>query len=99
MVVSAPFEDVLEVSEYFDGPRNGVALYLGRPHKFRSLWFDVYGADDTANFFELTPLDPESPAPVRMRGIFEVAPDAPVVAAGQLRKLVVRWIPDACASV
>ncbi len=99
MVVAAPFEDVLEVSEYFDGPRIGVALYLGRPHKFRSLWCDVYGPDGTADIFELTPLDTETPAPVRMRGIFEVVPDAAVVAAGQLQRLVVSWAPDVCVSV
>ena len=95
MAVAAPFEDVLEVSEYFDGPRTGVALYLGRPHKFRSLWRDVHGSDDMADVFELTPVDGGTPAPVRMRGTFEVAPDAPIVAAGQLQKLVVSWIPDA----
>ena len=49
MAVVAPFEDVLEVSEYFDGPRTGVALYLGSPHKFRSLWRDVHGSDDMAD--------------------------------------------------
>jgi len=94
MVVAATFEAVLEVSEYFDGPRAGVALCSGRAHRFRSLWRDVYGPDGTPDIFELTPVGAETPVPIRMRGIFKVAPDAPVVAPGQLQKLVVSWAQD-----
>ena len=40
------------------GPRESIADYQGRPHRYVSLWNDV--ADDWANTFELTLVDAES---------------------------------------
>ena len=87
----ATFEEVLDVAEYFDGPRSGVALYRGVAHSFPSRMSDVYGADDEPDIFELVPVSDANALPRFAHATFEVAPDAPVVPSGQLRKLVVAW--------
>lgn len=55
------FEKVVEMADYYDGPRAGVALLRGQPHAFRSRMLDVYGADDTLDIFDLAPLGTDSP--------------------------------------
>lgn len=85
------FEPVLEVAEYNDGPRTGVAMFNGEPHAFRSRYEDVDGSDDTLDVFELTPLGGSASGPRLAHATFEVAPDAPQLPAGQLRQLVVSW--------
>ena len=87
----ATFEEVLDVSDYFDGPRSGVALYRGVAHSFRSRMSDVNGADDVRDVFELVPLSDTAASPTFAHATFEVAPDAPIAPRGQLRKLVVAW--------
>jgi hypothetical protein len=32
------FERVHTVSDYFDGPREGLADYCGTPHRYKSVW-------------------------------------------------------------
>ena len=92
--MSGTYEEVLVVTEYFAGPRTGVALFEGRPHAFSSTFADVHPADsETRDVFELTPIDEgvgggES---VLAHGEFDVAPDAAPTYVGELRKLVVRW--------
>jgi hypothetical protein len=59
------FEPVLEIREYHDGPRRGVANFCGKPHTFTSRWLDVYGIEDTPDLFELIPVaDPDASQPV-----------------------------------
>lgn len=55
-------EQVYTMTDYYDGPRCGMADFLGRPHLYRSLWADIdHERDDV---FELFPVD---------QGIFELA--------------------------
>lgn len=52
-MVSAEFEPVLQINEYFDGPRSGIAQCQSEKCNFRSLWKDVDGVDDAPDEFEL----------------------------------------------
>ena len=52
------YERVHTVSDYYDGPREGLADYGGTPHRYKSQW--DHAADDWAETFELTPLDAET---------------------------------------
>lgn len=47
------FERVYTMTDYYDGPRGGIADFEGRPHVYESEW-DV-AADDYANTFRLSP--------------------------------------------
>lgn len=38
-------EHVYTMTEYYDGPRGGVADFRGTPHVYRSLWTDVGNTD------------------------------------------------------
>ena len=50
------FERVYAVRDWYDGPRDGAADYLGRPHRFRSLYLENERWDPDEDRFELTPL-------------------------------------------
>jgi hypothetical protein len=52
------YERVHTVSEYYDGPRDGMADYLGAPHRYKSVWDAA--ADDWTETFELIPVDAET---------------------------------------
>ena len=52
------YERVHTVSDYYDGPREGLADYGGVPHRYKSEWDEA--ADDWAETFELTPVDAET---------------------------------------
>ena len=52
------YERVHSVSDYYDGPRAGVADYGGSPHRYKSEWDEA--ADDWGDTFELTPVDAET---------------------------------------
>lgn len=49
------FERVFTVWDYYDGPRSGIAAYLGQPHHYECEWNKT--ADDYADRFRLTPID------------------------------------------
>jgi hypothetical protein len=49
------FERVYTVDDYFDGPRSGVADYMGRPHHYACEWDK--DADDYADTFALTEIE------------------------------------------
>jgi hypothetical protein len=51
------YECVFTVTEYYDGPRKGIANYHGRPH-FYDCVFDESN-DDYSDLFQLTPVDTE----------------------------------------
>ncbi len=52
------FERIYTVWDYYDGPRSGIAVYLGQPHHYSCEWNKV--ADDYAEWFLLTPIDGEA---------------------------------------
>ena len=43
------------MTDYYDGPRSGVADFSGKPHIYRSLWADI--DHKRADVFELVPID------------------------------------------
>lgn len=56
------YERVFTMTDYYDGPRRGIADFEGRPHFYDSEWDDL---DDMRAFtFRLSPVEP---------GIFELA--------------------------
>ena len=65
MTVAGDFEPVHTVTDYYDGPRGGVADFLGVPHVYRSLWLDVSGLDSDEDRFELSPISRDALALVR----------------------------------
>jgi hypothetical protein len=57
------FEPVHEVSEYYDGPRAGIALFNGDRYRFRSRFLDVTeckGDFESVDIFELARLNHQS---------------------------------------
>ncbi len=50
-----PFERVYTMTDYYDGPRGGIADFDGRPHRSTSHFNDM--ADTLEDFFELQPID------------------------------------------
>lgn len=52
------YERVFTVTEYYDGPRKGIANFLGVPHLYECL-FDE-GKDNFSDQFLLTPIDNET---------------------------------------
>src|SRR5688572_19946270 len=58
IVMDRPFERVYTVTDYYDGPRGGVADFDGSPHVYRGL-FSVSADDWQDDHFELGPLSPE----------------------------------------
>lgn len=53
-----PFEPVFTVWDYYDGPRSGIANYLGQPHYYESEWID--DADNYAETFVVAPIDEDT---------------------------------------
>ena len=68
------FEPVLQLDDWYDGPRSGRALFGGVPHAFRSSMLDVTeyrGEFESADVFELVPLSPPGvAAPVLASAVF-----------------------------
>ena len=52
-----PFERVLQIWDYYDGVRSGVALVDGAPHYFECIWDN--GADNYSDLFHLYPVSEE----------------------------------------
>jgi len=52
------FEIVHTLTDWYDGPRKGIADYCGRPHLFESEWRD--GEDVDVDTFLLMPVDAET---------------------------------------
>ena len=53
-----PWEAVLTMDDWYDGPRVGVAHCQGSPHYYRSLYLDAPKWNPDEDRFELTPLSP-----------------------------------------
>jgi hypothetical protein len=52
------FERVHTIWDYYDGPREGLADFLGQPHYYKSSWDTA--ADDWSPMYELAPVDAET---------------------------------------
>lgn len=52
-----PFERVYTMTDYYDGPRRGIADFDGRPHFYESLF--EHAKDDYAGVYELRAVDEE----------------------------------------
>jgi hypothetical protein len=55
-VLEPGYERVHTMTDYYDGPRKGIADFEGQPHLYESEWDDV--ADDWASTFKLSPVEP-----------------------------------------
>jgi hypothetical protein len=55
--VGSEFETVHTVSDFYDGPRGGIASYKGRPHIYKSMFEDASAGSDV---FLLEPIDEET---------------------------------------
>ena len=51
-------EIVHTVTDYYDGPRGGIADFHGKPHLYSSLWDE--SADDWSDTFLLQPVDEQT---------------------------------------
>lgn len=51
------FERVHTMTDFYDGPRGGIADFEGRPHLYESEWDDF--ADEYAPTFRLSPVAPD----------------------------------------
>lgn len=60
------FERVYTMTDYYDGPRGGIADFERAPHLYGSLWLD-HPDDDDDGRFEPSPVAPEVLEPVPMR--------------------------------
>lgn len=54
------FERVYTVTDYYDGPRGGVADFMGEPHRYRSVYLDSATWDPDEDRFELQPISRET---------------------------------------
>jgi hypothetical protein len=52
------FEPVFTMTDYYDGPRGGIASFRGAPHVYASTWDDA--RDAWADVFELRAIDDET---------------------------------------
>lgn len=52
-----PYERVYTMTDYYDGPRRGIADFDGRPHLYEARFEDAVGYTDT---FELREIDAET---------------------------------------
>jgi len=87
-----PFEHLLRVDHWHDGVREGIALFRGAPHAFRSLAFES-GGDIDDDRFHLTPVDSPEIRPIIARAQFRRSSTAPDPACPPLRPQEVRWLP------
>jgi hypothetical protein len=49
------FEKVFTVTDYYDGPRGGIANFNGKPHLYNC----IFGEQDYSNLYWLTPVNQE----------------------------------------
>jgi hypothetical protein len=52
------YERVFTVTDYYDGPRKGLANFLGKPHLYECIFDQIKG--DYSDLFRLTPIDVET---------------------------------------
>lgn len=56
--LNSSFERVYTMTDYYDGPRGGIASFRGRPHVYESMFADA--RDAYSDVFELRPVDDET---------------------------------------
>lgn len=88
------YEPVVEVVDYYDGPRTGTAYYKGQLVRFRSLSWDTPDFDPDDDRFELSSLGGSPFSPFIAHGEFRVQQPVPDLPAGTLRPLEVLWVVD-----
>jgi hypothetical protein len=52
------FERVHTIWDYYDGPREGLADFHGRPHYYKNAWDEA--ADDWSPWYALVPIDADT---------------------------------------
>jgi hypothetical protein len=85
------FEHVLQVTDYYDGIREGIALFRGTPHHFRSTgWL---AGDPDEGHFELRPLEQPAASLILARGEFRRSSSAPDPQCPPIVPQEVQWTP------
>jgi hypothetical protein len=93
--MKAGFEHVLRVDHYYDGLREGIALFGGQPHHFRAVdWVDGEG-DPGEDRFELRPIGDATAEVIVARAEFRNSSTAPDPQCPPLTPQEVRWSPVA----
>ncbi len=57
--MSDEYDTVHTMTDYYDGPRRGIADVSGRPHVYTSTWADI-DTDEEEDVFELHAIDAET---------------------------------------
>ena len=94
--MTAEFEPVHSVEDYYEGPRTGIACLRGLRYRFRSVgWTSPDGPDGPwdpyDDCFELSPIEGDGGDTLVVRGEFRVRQPVPELSPGVLRPLEVRW--------
>ena len=88
-------EAVLEVSDYYDGPRAGIALFKGQPCRFKSRYLDVteyQGEFESVDLFEILPVNASNGCKATLaKAKFAAVPGQESTPPGTMRKLEVIW--------
>ncbi|MDB4906254.1 MAG: hypothetical protein JWO05_1038 [Gemmatimonadetes bacterium] len=54
-----PFEKVYTVTDFYDGPRAGIADLDGAPHAYMSMYPSASESEENDNLYDLSPITPE----------------------------------------
>ena len=87
------FEHVLRVDDYYDGIREGIALFRGVPHHFRTLNWSEGEGDPQEERFELRPADVRQGSIVVARAEFRRSETAPDPQFPPMIPQEVQWTP------
>ncbi len=55
--LNSEYETVYTMTDFYDGPRGGIAAFRGRPHVYKSDWDE--SADEYGELFRLSPISDE----------------------------------------
>ena len=93
------FEHVLQVDDYYDGIRTGVALYRGLPHSFRTVGWVMGEGDPNEDRFELRPMGRDAADPILARAEFRRSFTAPDPRCPPIVPHEVQWTPIETSSL
>jgi len=87
------FEHVLRVDDFYDGIREGIALFRGVPHHFRTVGLGPGGCDPDEDRFELRPVGDDDVDAIVVRAQFRRSATAPDPQCPPIVPQEVQWMP------
>ncbi len=87
------FEPVIDVREYYDGPRCGIAMFQGKRCTFKSRYLDsteYQGDFESVDLFEINLIE-SGGSSILATAVFRPAPVQQELPLGELRPLEVSW--------